>query len=543
MVIGFLVGYLLILVVFALFARRQRRPGHEDYFLARRRLTPLVLFFTLAATNFSSFTIFGFAGAGYRSGYAYYPIMAFGTGFMALTFLLLGIPAWRAARASGAITPPELIGYRFQNRFLHAVYLLVMVVFTLPYLALQPIGAGYMLKSLLGIPYHTGVLFVVFAGLFYVLIAGLRGDAWTDLFQGLLMLFGIAIVFAGMVRALGGWEGLNRQLSTRQPGLFSRPGLDGMWTPKIWLSYLLLWFLCDPMFPQLFQRFLAARDERGIKLSALLYPLITGLLFFFPVALGVIGHLVVPGLEGTKTDQVLPLMVGKTLAPLAGGILTLCGLAALMSTMDSQLLTLSSMLVRDIRLLLGRPPEGRTPWHLPVTVILALSGLFLALKPWGTILNIATQTFTGLAVLFPVTIAGAYWKRANPWAGLVSVVTGEALVVAYHLKLLPDFGFLPVVPIVGISALVLIIGSLIFPARGLAAWAEVKPGFWRQWIVFGAIFILSLDFYNWHRHSPVLIGLPLWLWFHILLNALLFLAIFLIIFRRNGGQAQPHPET
>ncbi|MEO0009888.1 MAG: sodium:solute symporter family protein, partial [candidate division WOR-3 bacterium] len=102
-------GYLLILLMLALRARQKARPGAEDFFLASRTLGPLMLLLTLAATNFSAFTVFGFAGAGYRFGYSWYPIMAFGTGFMALTFILLGIPAHRAGKETGAITPPELI--------------------------------------------------------------------------------------------------------------------------------------------------------------------------------------------------------------------------------------------------------------------------------------------------------------------------------------------------------------------------------------------------------------------------------------------------
>lgn len=540
MATGFLFFYVLLLLVLGLIARWRAKPGHEDFFLAGRRLGPLVLLVTMAATNFSSFTVFGFAGAGYRFGYSYYPIMAFGTGFMVLTFLLIGIPAYRSAKQTRAITPPELLYYRFQNRALHIAYLTVMVIFTLPYLALQPIGAGYMLQAVLGLPYQLGAALVVFIGLGYVLLSGLRGDAWTDILQGLVMLLGMAAIFGGILWAIGGLNRANQRLIEQLPALFSRPGAGGVFTPKIWLSYFLLWFFCDPMFPQLFQRFLAAKDEQTLKTTATVYPLLTGLLFFFPVALGVTGHLILPGLEGNRTDQILPLLVAKLLSPPFAGLMTIVGLAALMSTMDSQLLTLSSIIIRDIRLLLGKKPEPRFPLQVPVVTLLALAGLFLALKPWGTILDIATETFTGLAVLFPVTIAGAYWKRANPWAGFASIIAGESLVIAYHFKWLPDFGFLPVIPIMAVTGLVLILGSLIFPARGLTPWAKIDRKNWRWVLLFTMIFVLALDFYNWHRHLPLILGLPLWLWFHFGLLLLLFLA--LLLYQRLGKRKQP-PAT
>ncbi|MGC8798303.1 MAG: sodium:solute symporter family transporter [candidate division WOR-3 bacterium] len=511
-------GYLAVLLVLALVARRRAKSGHEDFFLASRELGPVLLLVTLAATNFSAFTIFGFAGAGYRLGYAYYPIMAFGTGFMAITFLLIGVPAHRAAVATGAITPPELIYHRFKSRILQTAYLVVMVVFTLPYLALQPLGAGYMLSALFGIPYQVGAGLIVLVGVGYVLLGGLRGDAWTDLFQGVLMLGGMMVIFFALVAALGGFSPVSAEVAQRLPELFSRPGGGGFFTPGIWFSYLVLWFLCDPMFPQLFQRFLAAKGEQALRKSASFYPAITGVLFFFPVAIGVLAHSVLPDMAGKQTDQILPLVVNKTLSPFFAGVLTVVGLSALMSTMDSQLLTLSSMVIRDTRLLLGKPPEPRPRLQTLVIAVLALVGFLLALKPPGTILDIATETFTGLAVLFPVTMAGAYWNRANPYAGVASIVVGETMVVLYHLKLIPDFGFLPVIPVIGVTTVVLVLGSLFFPARGLAAWSRFS-GFNRRWVLMMVlIFVLANDFWNWQRTTPLILGLPGWLWYHILLT-------------------------
>ena len=95
--IAVVVGYFVVLLGIGFWAMRRARGTSEDYFIASRTTTPFVLFLTMAATNFSAFTVFGFAGAGWESGYAYYPIMGFGTGFMALTFVLIGRPAWRLA--------------------------------------------------------------------------------------------------------------------------------------------------------------------------------------------------------------------------------------------------------------------------------------------------------------------------------------------------------------------------------------------------------------------------------------------------------------
>ena len=522
-------GYLLALLALGLLARRGTPPTHDGFFLAGRRVGPVLMLLTMAATNFSAFTVFGFSGAGYRIGYAYYPIMAFGTGFMALTFVFIGLPVWRAAKRLGAVTPPELIRLRFGNAPLHAAYLAVMVVFTLPYLAIQPMGAGYALKGLLGIPYVVGAVVVTAVGAGYVLLGGMKADVWTDALQGVFVLAAMLAVFFGVAAALGGFANANRTVQSSWPELFSRPGGGKALPAGIWFSYLALWFLCDPVFPQLFQRFLVARDERSLNLAAVFYPLITGLLFFLPVAIGVMGRMVVPGLTGSQTDQILPMVAAKLLPPWLGAAAMAGGLAALMSTMDSQLLTLSSMVVRDGAALARRAPLANR-YSKVVVLLLAAAGLAIALRPLAPILDIATETFTGLAVLFPVTLAAIYWRKTNAWAGFASILVGESLVALYHFRLLPTFGLLPVIPVVLVTTVVLAGGSLLWPAGQPTSFARPTARGWRWAALFGMLFLAANDFWAWHRREPSPLGLPLWIWYHFGLVLLLFCMI-LAMFR------------
>ncbi len=510
-----IVGYLAMLAVLGLWARRLHTGGHESYFLANRSVGPVALLLTMAATNFSAFTILGFSGAGYRIGYGYYPIMSFGTGLMAVTFFFIGIPAWQAARRLGAITPPELIYRQLGHRPLHLAYLAVMVIFTLPYLAIQPIGAGYALQSLLGIPYRFGSALVVLIGTSYVLLGGLHGDVLTDVFQGLVMLVALVVAFVATSLALGGFTAASASVLKEMPELFARPGGGATLPAGIWFSYLLLWLLCDPVFPQLFQRFLAARSANSLALSATLYPVVTGILFFFPVAIGVLGHLVAPGLAGQASDSILPLVVNRLLPSWLSAVVVAGTLAALMSTMDSQLLTLSSMLVRDSGL-------ARLPPRL-ATMLLAGVGLAIAQRPPAPLLEIATETFTGLAVLLPVTVAAIYWPRLNGWAGFASIVTGEAMVTLYHYRLLPRFGLLPVVPTTVVVTAVLVAGSLLGRPSNRPPLARLAPGAWRWLATTALVFLLALDLWNWNRTEPLWLGVPYWLWYSVGLNGLLVL--------------------
>ncbi len=522
-------SYLGILLAIGLLARARRRSSPDDYFLASRTLPGWVLFLSMAATNFSAFTVFGFSGAGWRIGYAFYPIMAFGTGFMALAFVLIGHPVWRLGKVHGLVTPPELVYERTKSSGLRLVFFLVMAAFTLPYLAIQPMAAGYALQSLFGIPYYAGAALVTGVILVYVLVGGFRGEVWTDVFQGAMLIVLMGVGLAAVAAPFGGVAAANRTVATELPGLFSRPGLDGSFTPGIWFGYMILWFLCDPMFPQLFQRFYAAKSPRGLSTSMALYPLVTGLLFLFPVAVGVIGRLSYPELPaGAASDGILPLLLHKHASPLVETLVLSAGLAALITTLDSQLLTLSSMFTRDVYApirtrLRTRQDDRQAPppseWiGRAFVVVLGLVGLALAYRPPATFLEITTEAFTGLAVLFPTVIAALYWPRMHPRAAIASILVGEGLVAAYHIKALPTFGTLPVVPVVAATTFILVVGSLLARRRPTREFAVPPSRLSRRakigWCaVFVLFFLASQDVWAWEDRRLGWFGFPWWVWY------------------------------
>ena len=142
----------------------------------------------------------------------------------------------------------------------------------------------------------------------YTLRGGLRAVAWTDLFQGIIMFAVLSLALVIIAGKVGGLSQAGTKLLAQHPELFSRPGGLGKYAPGIWLSFIFLWFFCDPMFPQLFQRFLAAKDDRVIRRTMIFYPFICSAVFLLPVTIGVLGHLEHPGLTGKAADSILPLL-------------------------------------------------------------------------------------------------------------------------------------------------------------------------------------------------------------------------------------------
>ena len=457
-VLSIITSYLIITLILGIYGYKFSKKSVTDYFLADRKIGTFVLFFTLASTNFSAFTFLGFSGSAYNMGYSFYGLMAFGTSFFALSFYLVGKRVRELGASKGYITPPELVGKETGSYGLRVLFLTVMVIFTLPYLAIQPMSAGFVLSTLTGgtIPYFWGAVFLTAFIIIYVFLGGMRSIAWTDVLQGVMVVFFLFIAVLVVSRAQGGIVEAHSQARAVDHTLFTR---EGSVSVRIWFSYGILWSFCNPMFPQIFQRFFMAKDEKGLKRSMFVFPLLVSILFLFPVMIGVMGRGAIPGLSATEADSILPLLLQRYSPIWLSALIMSGGFAAFMSTADSQLLTLSSMFTRDVVDPLGSFSEKSDYriGHLMV-VLLALVGLALAYDPPATILAIVTWAFTGLAILYPVTIGVLYFD-VDSKACIISIFSGLMALIAYHYQLLPSFGFLPAIPIVFLSASVLFLSN------------------------------------------------------------------------------------
>jgi len=512
--------YLLLTLTIGITFRKKSSQSTTEFFLAGRNIQKLLLFFTMAATNFSAFTVFGFSGAGYRIGYSFYPVMGFGTGFMALSFHVIGKKIFLLAKERNYITPSDYIYDRYSSPLLKKLFSFIMVVFTLPYISIQAMASGQSLNSLLGIPYFAGAALVTLFVIGYVSLGGMRSIVWTDLLQSIMILGLMLTAFILIANRGGGFINIHSKVLNTTPQHFSRPGTGGAMLPGIWLGYMAMWFFADPMFPHLFQRFLAAKDKKSIEYTTVLYPLITTFLFFLTVSIGVMGRGIIPDLKPQESDRILPLLLGKFTSPTISMIILMGGLAALMSTMDSQLLTLTSMISLDF----SKSKRISVLGEKLIGIFLGLVGLAIAAKPPQTILSFINKTtFYGLSVLAIPVIGGLYWKRATKYGAFFSIICGELTVIGFYTGFLKTKSILPIIPILLVTGAVFIIISLltgvadentdiIFPVKtGGYIWA----GF------FILIFILANDFWRWYKPPKIILGLPGWVWYFFALGIIL----------------------
>jgi SSS family solute:Na+ symporter len=367
-------------------------------------------------------------------------------------------------KKNGYITPPELIGDRFNSTSLRLIFMGVMVVFTIPYLAVQAVGAGILIEYTTGsISWQIGAIITMLVIMLYVLFGGMRGSGWTDVIQGLIMIIAMTVAVFFIAINLGGFENANNLAFSINPNLFSRPGGDNYFLPQIWFSFMLLWLFADPMFPQIFSRFYTAKNQKSLKRSMILYPIVVSFLFLFPVLIGVWANGVGLNVLSGQEDKVLLMMVERFAPPLVYSFVMVGALAALMSTADSQLLSLSTMLSHDIirkNRIISEIKLGRI-----LIIILSLFAIWFVINGYnpneGIMGTLVKTTFSGLAVLCPTTIAALYWKRATKYGCIASIVIGEFSIFLFQLNIIPTFGFLPSIWAIAIAFFILIIVSYI----------------------------------------------------------------------------------
>jgi SSS family solute:Na+ symporter len=199
-------------------------------------------------------------------------------------------------------------------------------------------------------------------------------------------------------------------------------------------------------FPHMLVRLMAAKDEGALRGVCRIYPLALGALWVPAVLIGVWGAAAFPGLEGRDSDRIFPLMASEHLPAWLGPMSAVAVLAALMSTLDAQVLTLSSMLVRDV---LDALRPGRDPRRDLVSgrlfAVAIFAAVFALALTWGkSVFALADFAFSGYVTLAPALFLGVRWRRFTAAGAAASIVAGNLVYWAGLGGWIPLAGFLPV---------------------------------------------------------------------------------------------------
>lgn len=330
-------------------SKRSQESSLKDYYLAGGGLGTFALFFTLYATNYSGGSLFAVPGKAYREGLQVVPLIIGLTG-VGVVLLLYAPKLYRIAQKQQFLTLGDFIEWRYNYRPLFYLVNALAVFSLVAYILSNLLAVGILLETATGgaLSFSTSIIVVSFIMAFYESLGGMRSVVWTDIIQGTLLLMGtwIACVLAFSLEPAAP-QALMDRLGEQQAML-----VNGEFPIVTFISLSIVTMFAACVYPQKIQRIFAAKDLGTTKRAY-------WIMLFMPVVTLVPLTLVsmsapawVPGLEGRDTERVMLYVIAALDGEISWArmLLTLylaAGIAAIMSTIDSALLTLGSMITND----------------------------------------------------------------------------------------------------------------------------------------------------------------------------------------------------
>ena len=415
-----------------------------DFYLAGSGFGTLVLLLTLYATQFSGNTFFAFTGMTYRIGFSWIMSVYFMLAIIVF-YLVYALRLRPLSKQHGFITPVDYLAWRFRSDLLGLLAALVMIISLSNFLLAQLMAMGRAMQGMaVGNPdaaYTMGVIALALIMVIYGTLGGLRAVAWTDAVQGTVLFIGFIVLISSLTLKFG-------PLSIATGSIMNSPDAHKIMLPdankmREWLSYILLIGMGGALYPQAIQRIYASRSGRALRQSLAGMAFLQIFATLIAVIVGIYAIANIPGLEGVQSDQVMARILRLLQEDSVFGywlvvILFAAIISAMMSTADSALLTISSMLTKDVYAGYFRKTASQaeltkigklSSWVL----ILFLTWLAIILKDKASLITLIDRKFDLLVQLAPAFMLGIRWGNLRAGPVVAGLVTGlaVALVLAF----------------------------------------------------------------------------------------------------------------
>jgi SSS family solute:Na+ symporter len=417
--------YLAVCILIGWFSSRRIRTS-TDFIVAGRRLPLWILWATTFATFWCAGVVMGAAEETYNGGIIDVIADPYGGG---LCLILTGVFFIRAMRRMKCTTPSDYYEARYNKTagFLCSLFQIACYIGGVGYLF---VAFGQILRSFLGISLELGIIIGAAVVFVYVIVGGMFAIALTDFVQMMMIIVGLIVAFPLAIKAAGGWSTF---VSSVPPESFQfTPGSGGGVSP--WIGWIAAWAaigLGNIPGGDTFQRNLAAKNESvavwGLIIAGILYLIIGNI----PVLLGIMGKVIVPGLEDSA--QVLPQIAKSVFHPVVFGIFIASLVGATMSSSDSYLLVASSAIGRNVYRFLKPSVTDKQMLRLNRIMIPVCGILSIVIALYmQSIYDLMVYTYELLlGGLFAPLLLGIFWKKANSYGAIASMVVGG--VVTYSL--------------------------------------------------------------------------------------------------------------
>lgn len=425
--------YIALLVFAANSAKSKNKDDADEVLLARSGVPTLLLFISFSATLFSTFTLMGvpefFRSHGVGT-WLFIGVTDVAMGFVVYWF---GVKYKKTIDSQDIRSVSSLLKSRYSGNLSWLVYLAGVFVFLAPYVAIQIQGVSQLLTALApaDIPSWVWAVAMLSLILIYSWVGGLRAIMYSDVAQGIILLFVIWIVAILVTQNAGGLSNIFNSIRQTSPELLTTPGPKGLMNFQFLIAsfFAILWMPITQ--PQLTTRIASAKSVKEIPMMALGISFFALIILLPTIVIGFVGAIDYAGLS---SGQFLAHVLVIDRPEFIGALAVIGLLAAAMSTADSQLFALGA----ESQIALSKN-ENKINLNSTKIVIIAFSAVcfILSLLSSSELVLLARVSFAGTAIIGPMIVLALFSKEK------LGVITPIITAIALMLFLIASFKLIP----------------------------------------------------------------------------------------------------
>jgi len=408
----------------------------SDYVLGGRGLGPGVTALSAGASDMSGWLLLGLPGMMYSDGIV--------GSWIAVGLIIGAYLNWHyiarplrvyTHKLNDSITIPDYFSNRFEDKgnILRVVTAVVILLFYTLYTSSGLVGGAKLFEATFGLDYSTALLIGSFIIVSYTFLGGYNAVSWTDFIQGILMMLALVVTPLVVIYHIGGVaEGLKliESVDPSKLDIFRGSSIIG-------IISLMAWGLGYFGQPHILVRFMSIRHEDEMERAKVIGMSWMILSIVGSLAVGFFGfaYVLAEGVNLQDSEKIFITLSQLLFNPWIAGFLLAAILAAIMSTIDSQLLVSSSVLTRDIYHALVRKDATNKElvWVGRLTVIIiAVIAWYLSSDKDSSVLKLVAYAWAGFGAAFgPLIILSLYKRDVTRYGAVAGMVTGSLTVIIW----------------------------------------------------------------------------------------------------------------
>jgi len=426
--------YFIAMIGIGLYAYKKSTSDSAGYMLGGRSLSPSVTALSAGASDMSGWMLMGLPGAMYITGLSSIWI-AIGLVIGAYFNYLIVAPRLRTYTevANDSITLPDFFENRFNDKrhLLRVVSSIVIILFFTLYTSSGIVAGGKLFESSFGLNYEAGLYVTAGVVVLYTMFGGFLAVSLTDFVQGCIMFIALVLVPFVVISDIGGLQVMHETINTLDAEKLNM--FNGV--SALAIISAMAWGLGYFGQPHIIVRFMAIRSVKDLPVARRIGMtwMIVSICGAMATGFAGIAYVAKTGTALNDPETIFILFSQVLFHPLISGFLLAAILAAIMSTISSQLLVTSSSLTGDFyqAFLNKEATEKQLVFVGRLSVLLvAIVAIFLAYDRNSSILSLVSNAWAGFGAAFgPLVILSLYWKKMNKQGALAGMLTGAFTVL------------------------------------------------------------------------------------------------------------------